>query len=59
MGGGILPLPIGEIKTACDVYDATLDDFEKVLKIEQAVFPLLQEKAEEKTEQKKKSKSKK
>lgn len=52
--GGILPLPISEIKTICDIYDADINDFERVLKIEQTVFPLLQERAKIESEKNKK-----
>lgn len=51
--GGIMPLPISEIKAICEVYDATLSDFERILKIEQAVFPLLQEQAKIESEKNK------
>jgi hypothetical protein len=41
--GGILPIPISEVKAICEVYDATIDDFERILRIERAVFPILQD----------------
>ena len=42
-----MPITVSEIKAICEVYDATLQDFEKILKIEQVVFPILQENAKD------------
>lgn len=45
--GGVMPLMISEVKAVCEVYRANLQDFEKILKIEQAVFPMIQERHKE------------
>ena len=36
-----MKLSISEIKTACDIYDCDMDDFERVLMIESVVYPKL------------------
>jgi len=46
--GGIFPLPMTEIESACNLYDTAKEDFEKMLIIEQNVFPFLQEHYNEK-----------
>lgn len=50
--GGIMPIPISEIKAVCEVYDADQTDFERILKIEQTAFPLIQEKHKAKQDNK-------
>jgi hypothetical protein len=48
--GGILKLPISEIKTTCEIYEADRSDFEKVLLIENTVYPYIVERNKTKHE---------
>ena len=42
-GMDVSPVDVKSVAEICDVYGATLEEFEKVLEIERTVFPRLQE----------------
>ena len=44
--GGALPmkLKLSEVKAACEVFNADLDDFESVLEIEKIAYPFIMKK---------------
>jgi hypothetical protein len=42
--GGVLKLSISEVKATCEIYDACQYDFEKVLIIENTIYPFFVEK---------------
>lgn len=42
-GEGIHPIQINNVCVICELYDATIEDFEKVLWIEEHAYPILVE----------------
>jgi len=47
-GEGFRPVDVRAVLEVCDLYDATIEDFEKILLIEKKVFPLLAQQYREK-----------
>jgi hypothetical protein len=43
-GEGFFPIKASEVLSLCEAYDASLDDFEKILYVEENIRPYLEEK---------------
>lgn len=56
---GALPLPTRAAEDVCNLYEEGMETFEKIMLVENTIFPKLQERAKEEREKKQKNAPKK